>query len=262
MPFGVKLSPSKALSAGVTSRVAWRPSVWLWARRARRSLTCWGVRPCSTFLSDDSMAWSSWSASVSVILSAGSAGSSDCVGSAGSINVVRRSDRRVDSPVLLLWHGLNTNGSRGSFLSSASDVVGVGGVIFGSLASEIKREICAILESLASEKEVRNFVNRSSARLSESRIVSRVRTRVRRPLVLTAIDEDSTLKKEGKRDRICSASESTLVRTTQGLDNQHVMAIITCPGLSSATVACTSSQPPPPNLDYRAAMIVRFSPSG
>src|SRR5438034_5712095 len=72
--------------------------------------------------------------------------------------------------------------------------------------------------------------------------LSRVRTRVRRPLVLTAIDEDSTLKKEGKRDRICSASESTLVRTTQGLDNQHVMAIITCPGLSSATVACTSSQ--------------------
>src|SRR5437773_85651 len=74
------------------------------------------------------------------------------------------------------------------------------------------------------------------------RSLSRVRTRVRRPLVLTAIDEDSTLKKEGKRDRICSASESTLVRTTQGLDNQHVMAIITCPGLSSATVACTSSQ--------------------
>ena len=46
--------------------------------------------------------WSSWSdcesGSVSVIVSAGSAGSSNCVGSAGSIDVVRRLDRRVASP--------------------------------------------------------------------------------------------------------------------------------------------------------------------
>ena len=57
-----------------------------------------GCETLQHILSDDSMAWSSWSASVSVILSAGSAGSSDCVGSAGSIDVVRRSDRRVASP--------------------------------------------------------------------------------------------------------------------------------------------------------------------
>ena len=40
---------------------------------------------------------------------------------------------------------------------------------------------------------------------------------MRRPLVLTAIDEDSTLKKEGKRDRICLASESTFSTYNVGL---------------------------------------------